>query len=60
MDERGGLQGMVGALAPEIRGGEAAQFIVNERQQVVERRLIAVLPVYEQFCDTLLRGLSSV
>jgi hypothetical protein len=43
--ERCGLERVTAALFAEEVGGEAAQFAVNQRHQLLERVLIAVFPV---------------
>jgi hypothetical protein len=48
VNQCGGLEGMVGAFAPQLAGGDAAQFVIDERQQSVERARITSRPVVEQ------------
>ena len=42
VDEGRGLQGLAGRFAGHARGGEPAQLIINERQQLVRSRRIAL------------------
>jgi hypothetical protein len=48
VDERCGLQGVVGPLAPQVARGQAAQLGVDERQQLSEGTVVAVSQSYEQ------------
>ena len=56
MDERGGLQGVAGPLAPQVARGHAAQLGVDERQQLSERAVVAVRQSYEQSRYFVARG----
>jgi len=44
------LQSVVGAFAAEITPSLAAQLIIDQGHQGVERLVIAVSPIYEQLC----------
>ena len=48
VDERGWLQRVTGTFAAQIVTRETAQFVVNQRHQFLERRLVAVAPIDEQ------------
>ena len=50
VDERGGLQSVVGALAAHVAVREPVQLLLNEREQLVERRPVAAAPGEEQTC----------
>ena len=41
---------MTVALVPHVAGGQAAQLVVDERQQRVERVWLATVPGQEQLC----------
>jgi hypothetical protein len=41
VDKRGRLQSMIRALAPEIAGGDAAQFVIDERKKRIQRGAVA-------------------
>ena len=55
VNEGGGLQGMVGPLAPNLAGGNPVKFRVNERQQLIERGTVATTPGTEQSRDAAVR-----
>jgi hypothetical protein len=38
------------ALVPQVAGGQAAQLVVDERQQRLERLWLATVPGQEQLC----------
>ena len=44
MDERGGLERVAGALPAKVRAGAAAQLVVDERQEPLERRPVSGAP----------------
>ena len=45
IDEGSRLQRVAGSFATEVIAGETAQFVVDERHQFLERRLVALTPV---------------
>jgi hypothetical protein len=45
------LEGVAFALAAEVAGGEAAEFVVDERGEGVESLAIAVAPLEEKAGD---------
>ena len=47
MHECGRLQRVVGAFAAEMVSGEAAQFVIDDGHQRIERGPIPVAPGYE-------------
>jgi hypothetical protein len=47
----GGLQRVVGAFAAQVTIGEAAQFRVRDRHQLIKRLFIAGLHFVEQKCE---------
>jgi hypothetical protein len=51
VDEGGGLEGVVGALAPQVARGELMQFAVDEREQVLQRVAVAAAPFQEELCN---------
>ena len=51
VDERGGLKEVIGALAPHVAVGDAAEFRADEGHQPVERRLVAVAPGNQEARD---------
>src|SRR5262249_23757106 len=55
VDERGGLQRMAAALAAHVRAGEAPQLTVDQRQQALERVLVAAAPRAKQLGRVLSR-----
>ena len=48
MDERRGLQRVVGAFVPQVAGGKLAEFSVYKRGQPVEGLLVTVGPFYQE------------
>src|ERR1044072_223697 len=44
------------AFTTHVTTGEAVQFVVDQRVQLVERRLVPVAPLSEQLSDFMLRG----
>jgi hypothetical protein len=48
VDKRRRLQRVTAPLAPHVPGGHAAQFLVDERQERVERAGVALIPGEEQ------------
>ena len=50
VDERAGLQGMIGAFAAHQAMGHAMQLVVNELDQTIEGRGVAALPAVQQPC----------
>jgi hypothetical protein len=51
VDQRGGLQGVVGTLALEVAVGKLAQLLVSDRGQPVDRTGLAVAKLFEDACD---------
>ncbi len=49
VDQRGGLQHVPGAFVPKSGGGPAAQFLVDDRDELVARGKIASAPRVEEF-----------
>jgi hypothetical protein len=45
VDERGGLQGVARALALEVAAGNFMEFLVDHRQELLERGPIAFAPI---------------
>ncbi len=48
IDQGGGLEAVTGALASHVAAGEAAEFVVDDGSQPVERGAIPVTPGAEQ------------
>ena len=48
IDQRRGLQSVAGAFAAHVTAGELSQLGVDQRQQLIERRLVAVAPIHQQ------------
>jgi hypothetical protein len=48
VDERRRLQGVARGLPAQVAPGDAAQFVVDHRQQLVECALITLTPSHEQ------------
>jgi len=48
VDERRCLQRVIVALAPHLEAGKAAEFLVDDRYQIVERGPIAAAPGEQQ------------
>lgn len=48
MDDAGALEGVAGALAAEVGGGEQVEFGVDQRHELVEGSAVAVAPADEQ------------
>jgi hypothetical protein len=40
VDERGSLQGVIGPFRAQMAGGDAVQFVIQWRQDFIQRRLI--------------------
>ena len=59
MDQGRRLQGVVGALAPKLARGDAAELGVDEGQQLTERSAVAATPIAEQRRDVRRRHLGS-
>jgi hypothetical protein len=51
MNERSALQGVVGAFLPKVTAGDAAQFRVNQGNQLFPSVLIPVAPIKQQLTD---------
>jgi hypothetical protein len=51
MNERRRLQGVPWGFAPETAARHAAQFVIHDRHQAVERRGISLTPGQKQFGD---------
>jgi hypothetical protein len=51
MHQGGRLQGVVGPLAPQIPRGKAAEFIVDNGRELLERLLLALAPIRQQLGD---------
>ena len=51
VDERGRLERVVRALAPQVAGRKPPQFGIHLRQQPLERVLTSVAPLLQQPCD---------
>jgi hypothetical protein len=48
VDQRRGLQGMVGALAAHVIASQPAQLLIHKGNQPIERGLITVAPIHQQ------------
>src|SRR5262249_46329973 len=55
VDEGGGLQGVAVALAAQVPPGDLPQLAVDQRQQFLGRRLVALLPSPQELRDLLRR-----
>ena len=44
VDEGGGLQGVIGALLAQVISGQAAQFAIDDREQLVEGFTVSLAP----------------
>jgi hypothetical protein len=53
VDEISGLQRVADVLATARAGRDPAQFLIDERNQIVEGLLVAFLPGDEESCDVL-------
>jgi hypothetical protein len=56
VNERAGLQGVsltVATLAAHVAVGQAMQFVINDPDQLIVSRTIAIAPVQEQFSNFL-------
>ncbi|MCG3159884.1 MAG: hypothetical protein JMDDDDMK_00909 [Acidobacteria bacterium] len=53
VDQRRCLQRVSFALVAHVMVRHSAQFVVNQRHQLVERSLVAVTPIEQQFRDVL-------
>jgi len=51
VDQRGGLQGAVGEFASQVGLGDAMQFVVDERHEIVEGIAIAAADAREKLGD---------
>ena len=51
VDERGGLQGLAGFLLRHPGGGELAQLLINEREQLIGGLGVTLLNAVEDACD---------
>jgi hypothetical protein len=51
VDECRRLQGVAGALAPQVARGQAPQLRVDERHQLVERARVAAAPTLQKYGD---------
>src|SRR5262249_44804020 len=49
VNQSGRLQGMIGTLPAQITSGQLAQFVINQRHQLIESLLITTAPLKEQF-----------
>ena len=47
---------MAGTFTTHVVPGESVEFVINERQQIVERVSIALAPTNEQLSDLMCRG----
>jgi NAD-dependent dihydropyrimidine dehydrogenase PreA subunit len=56
VDQCGGLQSVTLAFTTHVTAGEAMEFVVNERIQLVEGGLVPFAPFSEQLSDFMLRG----
>ena len=57
MDQRRALQGMVGALFPEMPVRLTAQFVVDPGNQAIERAFLSIGPLRQQLGDGLGRDM---
>jgi hypothetical protein len=48
IDESGGLQRVVWILPPHIAVGQSMELSLDKRQQPVDRRLVAIIPIDQQ------------
>ena len=51
VNQRGGLQGAVAEFAPQVGFGDAMQFVVDERNEVVEGLAVAAADAREKLGD---------
>jgi phosphoribosylaminoimidazole carboxylase (NCAIR synthetase) len=51
VDEGGGLQGLAGRFVGHLGGGQLAQILIDERQQLLGGLRVALLDPVEDKCD---------
>jgi hypothetical protein len=51
--ESGGLKSVIPALASHVTGGLVTEFVINERDQLVQRFPVAVAPSLKQLSNVL-------
>ncbi len=51
MDQRCWVEGWVAALTAQLPSRDPAAFLVDQRQQAVERVRIALRPAHQELCD---------
>jgi hypothetical protein len=51
INQGGALKCVVGAFAPKMTPRQAAQFVVNQRNQSLSRALISLAPIQEKLAD---------
>src|SRR5262249_31727359 len=56
VDERGGLQRVTGTLPLEVALSQPAQFVIDQRDELVKGRPISLAPIAEQLSYFLWRG----
>ena len=56
VDERGGLEGLIGGLPGHFCGGQFAQFVIDQRQKLVGGGRIAVRNSFKNACDVAQRS----
>ena len=47
MNQRGALQGVIGAFLLKIAAGDAVEFVIDERHQRIERGLVSATPAHK-------------
>src|SRR6476660_2669907 len=57
VDQGGRLQRVIGKLLTQAINRDSPQFLVNERQHLVERGLVAIAPVDKKLSNTCGRGI---
>lgn len=55
MDQGGGLQRMGRTLLVHVAAGHSSQLRIDQRHELIERRLVAVAPLVEQLRDVVRR-----
>jgi hypothetical protein len=54
VDQGGGLQAVVGAFPFPVMPSQAAEFVINDRRELIERGLVPGTPGPEQSADLML------
>jgi hypothetical protein len=51
VDQRGGLQRVTRTLSPHVTAGQTSQLCIHERNQLIKRALVAIVPRHQELRD---------